>query len=281
MAPGGRKIDVRLALAEIQLAPPYRILLSADFARNDDLSRLFQSLPSDRCAYHGKKKLWLLDLGLYESLIARLHSSEYCQLADVPAAGDIPRWLLKGLEWYSRHLDKFPERRSPAPVPLNLTPYLKEKLLPFQVEGVGFIVRNGGRGMIADEMGCGKTVQAIATAVHYRQHWPVLVICPSNLVDQWHQQLLEYAGEAALHEAGDASSAHRYAGSDLLRPSDVKRIKKGSDLPGACKVCVCPYTLLDTMTEQRRITPQAYGVIIADESHNIKVCHFMLILACR
>ena len=45
---------------------------------------------------------------------------------------------------------------------------LREALMPFQKEGVLFGVRQGGRALIADEMGVGKTVQAIALASCYR-----------------------------------------------------------------------------------------------------------------
>jgi hypothetical protein len=37
---------------------------------------------------------------------------------------------------------------------------LRSALLPFQVEGVRFGLRNGGRLLLGDEMGLGKTIQA-------------------------------------------------------------------------------------------------------------------------
>lgn len=45
---------------------------------------------------------------------------------------------------------------------------LAAALLPFQREGVRFGLRRGGRVLIADEMGVGKTVQAVALASCYR-----------------------------------------------------------------------------------------------------------------
>lgn len=38
---------------------------------------------------------------------------------------------------------------------------LRERLLPFQLEGVRYGLRRGGRCLIADEMGLGKTIQVI------------------------------------------------------------------------------------------------------------------------
>lgn len=45
---------------------------------------------------------------------------------------------------------------------------LAKALLPFQMEGVRFGIQHGGRMLLADEMGVGKTVQAIALASCYQ-----------------------------------------------------------------------------------------------------------------
>ena len=52
---------------------------------------------------------------------------------------------------------------------------LRAILKPFQLEGIKFVVSRGGRAMIADEMGVGKTIQAIGVLQHYRRHWYVLL----------------------------------------------------------------------------------------------------------
>ena len=49
---------------------------------------------------------------------------------------------------------------------------LAAALLPFQREGVRYALRRGGRALIADEMGVGKTVQAIALASCYMVRGP-------------------------------------------------------------------------------------------------------------
>ena len=48
---------------------------------------------------------------------------------------------------------------------------LRAILKPFQFEGIKFVVSRGGRALIADEMGVGKTIQAIGVLQHYRRHW--------------------------------------------------------------------------------------------------------------
>lgn len=42
---------------------------------------------------------------------------------------------------------------------LNVPPRLSKTLLPFQKDGVKFGLQRGGRCLIADEMGVGKTIQ--------------------------------------------------------------------------------------------------------------------------
>jgi len=62
---------------------------------------------------------------------------------------------------------------------------VESKLMPFQREGIRFVLQHGGRALIADEMGLGKTLQAIAVASCLHDFWPVLVISPSSLRLHW------------------------------------------------------------------------------------------------
>ncbi len=62
---------------------------------------------------------------------------------------------------------------------------LLSSLYKFQLEGVIFGVKAYGRVLIADEMGIGKTLQAIALAWYYRADWPLLVVVPSFLKRIW------------------------------------------------------------------------------------------------
>jgi SNF2 family DNA or RNA helicase len=59
---------------------------------------------------------------------------------------------------------------------------LEKKLYQFQKEGVHFGIKSHGRVLIADEMGVGKTIQALGIAIVYQKDWPVLILCPSSLV---------------------------------------------------------------------------------------------------
>jgi len=54
-------------------------------------------------------------------------------------------------------------------------------LMPFQVEGVKFGVSRNGRCLIGDDMGLGKSIQALGIAHYYRADWPLLIVCPSSV----------------------------------------------------------------------------------------------------
>lgn len=54
---------------------------------------------------------------------------------------------------------------------------------PFQVEGINWLVANK-RGMLTDDVGLGKTLQAA-----YAADTPVLISCPNHLVTQWYEWL--------------------------------------------------------------------------------------------
>ncbi|KAF7683303.1 SWI/SNF-related matrix-associated actin-dependent regulator of chromatin subfamily A-like protein 1 [Astathelohania contejeani] len=58
-------------------------------------------------------------------------------------------------------------------------------LLPFQKEGVRFALNRNGRIILADDMGLGKTFQALAIAYYYRLEWPLLIIAPASLLENW------------------------------------------------------------------------------------------------
>lgn len=45
-----------------------------------------------------------------------------------------------------------------------------------------FGIKRFGRFLLGDEMGVGKTIQALAVSWIYKEDWPLLIICPSTLV---------------------------------------------------------------------------------------------------
>lgn len=62
---------------------------------------------------------------------------------------------------------------------------LKESLYQFQRDGVLFGLQRGGRCLIADQMGVGKTIQALAIVSCYRGEGPLLVVAPASMRLTW------------------------------------------------------------------------------------------------
>lgn len=49
-----------------------------------------------------------------------------------------------------------------------------------------------GRCLIGDEMGVGKTIQAICISYLYRRDWPVIIVCPSSIRFIWRDEYLNW-----------------------------------------------------------------------------------------
>ena len=66
------------------------------------------------------------------------------------------------------------------------------ELYPFQYVGVRFAELAGGRCLIGDDMGIGKTIQAIAYAALHQEQWPVLVVCPAGVKYNWYNEIRKW-----------------------------------------------------------------------------------------
>lgn len=68
---------------------------------------------------------------------------------------------------------------------------LKMEMYPYQKVGVEFLTESGGRALIADAMGLGKTIQAIAYCKH-REFKRVLVVCPASVKFSWMNEVKKW-----------------------------------------------------------------------------------------
>lgn len=75
--------------------------------------------------------------------------------------------------------------------PTSVTP-TKKPLRKFQEVGVRFIDARGGRALIADEAGVGKTAQAIGYLT-LKRALPALVVCPSSVKVKWYRDILDFS----------------------------------------------------------------------------------------
>ena len=125
--------------------------------------------------------------------------------------------------------------RHPAPAELT------QPLLPFQEEGLGWMLRQEDTdvrgGILADEMGMGKTIQAIALVLAARQRdlhesesptqmrptpkSPTLVVTPTSAMGQWADEIEAFAGgslSVLLYYGADrkALTSEDLAGYDIV-----------------------------------------------------------------
>jgi SWI/SNF-related matrix-associated actin-dependent regulator 1 of chromatin subfamily A len=119
------------------------------------------------------------------------------------------------------------------------------ELYPFQYVGVRFAELANGKALIGDDMGVGKTIQALAYAALHPEHHPVLVVCPANVKFNW---LKESRAWLTTYE------------------SEV--IKKGSDPVPDTDVVVINYDLMSKQAPA--LLERGFGTVIFDESHYLK-----------
>ena len=235
------KLSLSLKLTEFEDNNPPKIWFSASHAYSKDLDTYYNTLPIDMKRYDHNKKLWLFDMTIYDRFINELSSSRYNNKIHI---NDIPKFLANGLKKYISKLSK------PVDMKLNIEASLYDTLLPFQIEGVNFVVKRHGRALIGDEMGVGKTIQAIALLQHYRKHWPALILLPPNLMQQWYDEIMNFSG-------------------DILQPKDICIVRKATDKVSG-KICLVPYSIIDKLSVKESLTHSQFGIVIADESHNLK-----------
>jgi len=72
-------------------------------------------------------------------------------------------------------------------------------LRKYQIEALEFLKRNRGRGLIADEMGTGKTIMALAWSFIFPKQRPVLVIVRAPTKVQWKKQIQKWVPHSSVY----------------------------------------------------------------------------------
>lgn len=152
-------------------------------------------------------------------------------------------------------------------------PNMNVRLLPFQLEGLNWLLKQEdgefGGGVLADEMGMGKTIQTIALFMSDLQKRPNLVVGPTVALMQWKHEI----------------EAHTKAGSlSVLLFHGANRISTARELE-QYDVILTSYAVLESVYRKERYgfkrvngvvkqksplhAVQFYRVVL-DEAHNIK-----------
>lgn len=151
---------------------------------NKIISSFLASYPSNLSKY--ENDCWYFDLSLYSEVKCVLKNNKL-------NFEEIPKGVLEIIN------KKFSENE------FEFTHPIYKKLLPFQREGVKFALNRNGRVILADDMGLGKTIQALAIACYYRIEFPLLIISPASLLENWVESVKVFLEEDAhiLKEKSD------------------------------------------------------------------------------
>jgi superfamily II DNA or RNA helicase len=127
------------------------------------------------------------------------------------------------------------------------------ELRPYQERGVAWLQRLTGLGMggvLADQMGLGKTLQAMALLTSRAQDRPHLVVCPTSVVGNWERELARFAPGVPVV---------RHHGPD-------RAVTRRAFRPGA--VVVTSYALL--RRDVGMLEDVDWDVVVFDEAQQIK-----------
>jgi len=122
---------------------------------------------------------------------------------------------------------------------------LPKELYKFQKEGVKYIASTKGRCILADDMGLGKSAEALVFSRLFAQG-RVLIVCPSNVSFKWKD-------EECPKWYPDAT---------------VEVIRSGKDSVPDTDIVIISYGLLQAFYDELKAIP--FEVIIVDESHYCK-----------
>ena len=129
------------------------------------------------------------------------------------------------------------------------TSYLGMKLDIYdsQKSSLDYAIKRNGRVLIADDMGIGKTAQAIAIALHYRSDFPVVILAQASLLYNWKKEFLKFTN-IDEREITILSGKKKIKGSILIVSYDYAH------------------------KNNRRLSQYlgVKGIVIIDEAHNIK-----------
>ncbi|KAG4142216.1 hypothetical protein ERO13_D06G117500v2 [Gossypium hirsutum] len=172
--------------------------IAAKFPYNQVLVDAFRKIP--KATWNAKERLWMFpqsSLSLAEKVpcevpgcnieVENLHPLVQRAIAAASAQPDLQGFDMCGRMFPCQLslIDHYSSLVAYISVCYWIPKSIESKLLPFQREGVRFVLQHGGRALLADEMGLGKTLQAIAVAACVRDSWPVLILAPSSLRLHW------------------------------------------------------------------------------------------------
>ncbi|OEL22849.1 DNA annealing helicase and endonuclease ZRANB3 [Dichanthelium oligosanthes] len=123
-------------------------VIAAKFPYNQLLVDAFRKIP--KASWNARERVWMFPPSSLSTAEEVLHSVPGLAVEVHKLDPLVQRALVAALG--SRDLRGFYDR---------IPPDVESKLMPFQREGIRFVLQHGGRALISDEMGLGKTIQVV------------------------------------------------------------------------------------------------------------------------
>jgi len=125
-------------------------------------------------------------------------------------------------------------------------------LYKFQEDGVNFAISRNGRCLIGDEMGVGKTIQALALAAVYQTDWPCVILCPASLKFNWAAETKKWLG-------------------DLVANAEIQVVQTTKDFVfSSVKFIIVSFEMAKKQSMIEKIVKVKPNMSIVDEAHYLK-----------
>ena len=155
-----------------------RIIIASDY----DVE-LISVLKSAGCSWNKNEKVWHAPLVLAPKIVEKLKSL------------DQNRFVVRRLDEVNKAIEAVNKviiassavDAESFDLPDNLN------LFNYQKAGVKFILDRGGRALIGDEQGLGKTIEALVS-VKLLNDWRVIVVCPASVIENWKREAKRWIG---------------------------------------------------------------------------------------
>lgn len=156
-----------------------------------------------------------------------------------------------------------------------------DDLYPFQRAGVEFLTRSK-RVLLADEMGVGKTVQAIEAATRLGKE-KILVICPNSMKYTWAREFKIWNPDAVVSVVDGSASKRRQQIADVAEGDATVLVINWEALRGHSRLAPYGSVALNKCKEHggdaketscevhpRELNEIEWDLVIGDEAHRLK-----------
>lgn len=257
--------------AEIDFSADPRITVATQWTEKDQV----KEIPGSR--WNTEDKMWKLPLTYTACVQLKGIFGESLQVGP-----DLTRWIWH--EWDHRIKHVMSIRELTEIDVLHIDP----RLFKFQEVGVQFLIW-AGSALLADEMGTGKTIQALAAMNEIgADALPALVICPNSVKTNWAEEAKRWLPQANTYaligSAAEKTKLIEKAKTDpkalvIVNFESTFRLSRlagfGSIRLARCTTCDKKYGSPNLKATSCEVHPRAlnqvpFKLVIVDEAHRIK-----------